>query len=269
MTGSQPQIEGERRTSLTSGADPARAFPCDHLLGGARTGWSSPRQTSPIEELRLAVLAENWGAAFAERRTIGEVQKGWGASAERCAALQCLMSVAGARRVLEIGTFCGIATLALAEAIPDDGEVVTIELDGALVEFGEKFWMRSESFKKITSMVGQAQQCIAELISKSSDPGFVPFDAVIIDADKATLPSYFETIWRSSGFLSEKAIVVCDVTPQKGVVPIRFKRFGREDEKSTSSGEEYIAALRRTVKGTPDAKSYEFSSMLVIKRKEA
>src|SRR6056297_3548500 len=43
--------------------------------------------------------------------------------------LRLLIRISGARRVLEVGTFTGYSALTMAEALPDDGEVITIELN--------------------------------------------------------------------------------------------------------------------------------------------
>ena len=70
--------------------------------------------------------------------------------------LQSIVSMMKARRVLEIGMFTGYAALACAEILPEDGEVVTCEIDPYLEEMSRKFFSRSPHGKKITVRIGIA-----------------------------------------------------------------------------------------------------------------
>ena len=47
------------------------------------------------------------------------------------------------QRILEIGTFCGYATLCLAEGLADDGVLITLEKDDELESFARSYWNQS------------------------------------------------------------------------------------------------------------------------------
>jgi len=102
------------------------------------------------------------------------------------AFLKVLARLAGAKRILEVGTFTGYSGLMLASALPDDGRLITCELDPAVAAVARSFFDRSPHGRKITIEVGPAADAIARL------PG--PFDMAFIDADKTNYITYFDMI---------------------------------------------------------------------------
>ncbi|MFL6623726.1 MAG: O-methyltransferase [Sulfurifustis sp.] len=102
------------------------------------------------------------------------------------AFLQLLVRLSGTRRVLEIGTFTGYSALAMAEALPPDGEIMTCEIDVARAEIARGFFARSPHGRKIVLRVGPALHAFDAL----SDAH--PFDLVFLDADKENYINYYE-----------------------------------------------------------------------------
>ena len=90
--------------------------------------------------------------------------------------LKMLARLAGAKRILEIGTFAGYSALSMAEALPEKGELVTCEVDPEAIFVAKKYFGLSPHGKKITLMEGPA------LGSLKKVSGF--FDMAFIDADK-------------------------------------------------------------------------------------
>ena len=88
-----------------------------------------------------------------------------------------------ARRVLEIGTFDGTSALALAEAIPEDGTVITCEINPGLATLARKRVSRSPHGRKVEVRVGPALETLPGLTG--------PFDLVFIDADTANYVHYY------------------------------------------------------------------------------
>merc|ERR1740121_932089 len=80
------------------------------------------------------------------------------------------------------------------------------------------------------------------------------------------MAEYLEYV-RKPYFLSDRGVICMDVTPFKGQAPTRFTRFGAEDQWKTKSGEEEIAALRKSVAALPEYVSHEFGGLLVIQRR--
>src|SRR5262245_12267190 len=72
------------------------------------------------------------------------------------ALLRILVASIGARRVLEIGTFTGFSALSMAESLPDDGELVTCDIDPKATAIAREFFDRSPHGKKIRIALGDA-----------------------------------------------------------------------------------------------------------------
>ena len=100
--------------------------------------------------------------------------------------LKLLARLVGAKRILEIGTFAGYSALSMAEALPEDGELITCEIDPEAIVFAKRYFDLSPHGKKITLLEGAA------LDSLKSISG--PFDMAFIDADKENYSNYYEAI---------------------------------------------------------------------------
>ena len=90
-----------------------------------------------------------------------------------------------AKNILEIGTYTGYSTLAFAESIPEDGLVVTCEIDEKITEIGSPFWLTANVDHKINLIIGSALDTLRDL-----EEDF--FDVVFIDADKENYDQYYE-----------------------------------------------------------------------------
>lgn len=111
------------------------------------------------------------------------------------------------RRVLEIGTYTGYSALAMAENLPDEGELISLDINAETTEIAKRFWARSPHGKKIHHILGDARESIEQLKGN--------FDLVFIDADKESYGFYFEKLYPR---LSPRASVVVDNTLWSGRV---------------------------------------------------
>jgi caffeoyl-CoA O-methyltransferase len=100
--------------------------------------------------------------------------------------LRTLVRATGARRVLEIGTFTGYSALAMAEGMPDDGVLITCDVDPVATAIARKYWRRSRHGGKIELRLGPALETIATVDG--------PLDLVFIDADKVSYTDYWEAV---------------------------------------------------------------------------
>ena len=103
------------------------------------------------------------------------------------ALLALLCRLMGARRVLEVGTFTGFSALSMAEALPDDGELITCDVDPEATAIARSFFDRSPHGHKIQIRLGAGLETIRALPD-------VPFDLALIDADKPGYTDYYEAI---------------------------------------------------------------------------
>jgi len=100
--------------------------------------------------------------------------------------LAFLVKVIDARQVLEIGTFTGYSAMALALALPPDGQIVTCDLNEAMVTVGRPCWERAGVANKIAVMIGPALTTLAHLTNERTGG----FDLAFIDADKLEYDRY-------------------------------------------------------------------------------
>lgn len=117
--------------------------------------------------------------------------------------LQLLVAAIGAKRVLEVGMYTGFSALMMAEALPDDGELITCEIDPKLIEFGWGYLQRSPHAHKIQVRQGPAIETLRTLSG--------PFDFVFLDANKESSLAYYELtlpMLRSGGLLAVDDVVL-------------------------------------------------------------
>jgi predicted O-methyltransferase YrrM len=102
------------------------------------------------------------------------------------AFLHLLARLAGARRILEIGTLGGYSAIWLARALPADGVLVTLELDPRHAAVARANLAAAGVADRVTVREGAALDTLAALVAERVPP----FDLVFIDADKANIPAY-------------------------------------------------------------------------------
>ena len=100
--------------------------------------------------------------------------------------LHLLARIAGTRRVLEIGTLGAYSTIWLARALPDGGQVVTIEAEPAIAEVARRNLDRAGVGDRVEIRVGRGEHVLPTL------EGEEPFDLVFIDADKESNTLYLD-----------------------------------------------------------------------------
>jgi caffeoyl-CoA O-methyltransferase len=100
--------------------------------------------------------------------------------------LKMLARLVGARRILEIGMFTGYSALMMAEALPDDGRLVTCDINPKAKEVASRYFAESPHGHKIEIRLGPALDTIRTLSG--------PFDMAFIDADKSNYPNYYDGV---------------------------------------------------------------------------
>lgn len=90
------------------------------------------------------------------------------------------------KRILEIGTYTGYSALCMAEGLPEDGKIITIDVNAQLEAFVRPYFEQSTFADKIDYRIADAMQLIPELEET--------FDLVFIDADKRNYPNYYDMV---------------------------------------------------------------------------
>jgi predicted O-methyltransferase YrrM len=125
--------------------------------------------------------------------------------------LAFLIKLMGARRVLELGTFTGYSAMAMALALPDDGKLITCDVNEDIVSIGAACWQRAGVAHKIDVRIGPALETL-DLLKREGNPSF---DLVFIDADKPAYDSYYEA---ALGLVRPGGVIVLDNTFRCGEV---------------------------------------------------
>jgi predicted O-methyltransferase YrrM len=121
--------------------------------------------------------------------------------------LHLMARMAGARRILEVGTLGGYSTIWLARALPEGGSLTTLEIDILHAEVAAENLVAAGVGDLVTVVVGPAAASLGDLTE--------PFDFVFIDADKPGNPVYVEHAIRLS---HPGTVIVIDNTVRAGAV---------------------------------------------------
>lgn len=114
--------------------------------------------------------------------------------------LQTLVWATGAKRVLEIGTFTGFSSQMMAAALPEDGILVTCDIDPKAAEVAREFYAKSPHGHKIDLRLGPALETLETLKDRV-------FDVVFIDADKTGYAAYYE---KAVDLLAPRGVIAVD-----------------------------------------------------------
>lgn len=108
---------------------------------------------------------------------------------EADALLQLLIKLTGAKRVIEVGTFTGSGSLAMALALPEDGRIVACDVSAEWTAVGRKHWQQAGVAHKIDLRLAPAGDTIAVLLK---DGAAGTYDMAFVDADKTGYDAYYE-----------------------------------------------------------------------------
>lgn len=123
---------------------------------------------------------------------------------EQAQFLQFLIKSINASRVLELGTFTGYSALAMALALPDDGELITCDINAEWTQQAPDFWQQAGVAHKINLRLAPALQSLQNLLRE----GYAGrFDFIFIDADKTNYVDYYELALQ---LLSPRGIIAID-----------------------------------------------------------
>jgi predicted O-methyltransferase YrrM len=102
-----------------------------------------------------------------------------------------LVKLIGARRCIEVGTYTGYSALAVALALPEDGELITCDINADWTAIGQQLWKKAGVDTRIDLRLQPAIETLDGLIA-AGEAG--RFDFAFIDADKPNYPAYLERL---------------------------------------------------------------------------
>ncbi|XP_065135488.2 uncharacterized protein [Paramisgurnus dabryanus] len=241
----------------------------DHLqkaldIAGGLDGYlehmSSP-ESELLAELYRKSMTHDWDKVYKDGKTLFRLPNTCITGQVEGQVLKMLVHMSKAKRVLEIGMFTGYGALSMAEALPQDGQLIACELEPYLKDFSQPIFDKSPHGKKITVRTGTAMDTLKELAAAGEQ-----FDMVFIDADKQNYINYYKflldhNLLRLDGVicvdntLFKGRVYLKDSTDDMGVALRDFNQFVKNDPRV----EQVIIPLRdgltviRRVPYTPQA----------------
>ncbi len=131
-------------------------------------------------------------------------------SPDQGALLQFIIKSSNIQNCLEIGTFTGYSALSMALALPENGSIVSLDIDKVNTDIAKKYWSKHSVGKKIDFILAPALETMEEFINQDK-----MFDLIFIDADKKNYKNYF---LKSLELLEKDGIIIIDNTLWKGKV---------------------------------------------------
>jgi len=122
---------------------------------------------------------------FALRNTAEQGIPAISVSASQGAFLNLLVKTMGAKRILEVGTLGAYSTIWMAKALPEGGEIITLEVDPTHANVSTENIAHAGLTERARIILGPALETFPTL---KPEP---PFDLVFIDADKQNNPKYY------------------------------------------------------------------------------
>ncbi|HEY9134620.1 MAG TPA: class I SAM-dependent methyltransferase, partial [Pseudomonadales bacterium] len=100
-----------------------------------------------------------------------------------------LVSMLGAKNIIEVGVFTGYSTLCMAQALPEGGRIVACDISEDWSNIASKYWQAAAVADKIDLRLAPAQETLAAMIAKGEQG---QYDFAFIDADKGNYTTYYE-----------------------------------------------------------------------------
>ncbi|GAB4852734.1 hypothetical protein Ancab_016943 [Ancistrocladus abbreviatus] len=139
-----------------------------------------PREPAPLKELRNATA--NHPRAF------------FGTDPDAGQLIAMLLKLVNAKKTIEIGVFTGYSLLLTALNIPEDGQVIAIDVDQEAYEIGAPIIKKAGVHKKINFIESKALPVLDKLLEDKANEG--SFDFAFVDADKNNYINYHERLMK-------------------------------------------------------------------------
>lgn len=110
-------------------------------------------------------------------------------SPEQGQFMALLAKLLGARQVIEVGTFTGYSTLAIAQVLPADGEVIACDVSDEWTSMARRYWEQAGVVDRIKLRLAPALETLDSLLHEGRAGNF---DMAFIDADKENYLNYYE-----------------------------------------------------------------------------
>ena len=121
---------------------------------------------------------------------------------DQCEHMAFLVQLAKAKKGIELGTFTGYSALCMAQKLPEDGKLITVDIDPETNKIAKKYWEMAGVQNKIEAKIQAGTEVLDGLLGDPNHKG--TFDFAYVDADKPNYPIYFQKLvdlLRPGGFI--------------------------------------------------------------------
>jgi len=173
--------------------------------------------------------------------------------------LHILAKLCNAKKILEMGTLGGYSTIWMARALPENGKLITLEIDKKHADVAQQNFNRCGLAAKIDIRIGKAIDILPQLKSE----GVGPFDMIFIDADKPPYMEYFQWALQLS---KPGTLIIADNVIREGKVLL--KESPDEMVTGVKRFNEFLANCRdvtATIFQTIGAKEHDGMAIAIVK----
>ncbi|MBD2299803.1 class I SAM-dependent methyltransferase [Nostoc sp. FACHB-87] len=167
-------------------------------------------ESSALAALAKKTSQEDWSKRFSDGETVRQLEQEMLSGHLEGQTLKMLVHLTKAKRILEVGMFTGYSALAMAEALPSDGQLIACEVDAYVAQFAQTCFDESPDGKKIIVEVAPALETLRKLAARKES-----FDLIFIDADKKEYVDYFQMIL-DQDLLAPDGLICVDNTLLQG-----------------------------------------------------
>lgn len=177
----------------------------------------------PVDALTRELIDETAALGPIHRMQLG---------VDQAAFLAFLVGLLGAKFVVEVGTFTGLSSLAMARALPEGGRILCCDISEEYTNMARRYWDRAGLSDRITLELGPAAKTLAALAPDHR------VDLALLDADKAGYIGYYDAL-------------VPRLSPQGVIVADNIFMGGRVVDAEPGSNAEAMVAFAEHVQADP------------------
>ena len=113
-----------------------------------------------------------------------------------------LVKASKGKKGIELGTFTGYSALCMAENLPEDGHLITVDVNPETGKIAKKYWEEAGLSGKIKAKIQPGTEVLDALLADPAEKG--TYDFAYVDADKPNYPNYLKKLielMRPGGFI--------------------------------------------------------------------
>ena len=167
-------------------------------------------ESQQLAELNKLTMQTDWDNIFVEKKSQVRLMTQMMSSKVSGQLLKMLVSVSKSKKILELGLFSGYSALAMAEGLPQDGKLISCEIDPYAANFARQYLNTTSCGERIEIRLGEALNLLDELAHERQC-----FDFIFIDAKKTEYKKYIEKIIHNQ-LITQQSLLCIDNVFMKG-----------------------------------------------------